>query len=250
MLFLLLILAISTMALMVVFSVVTLFLQGYYYTEPTPGIAWQAPLAGGILGLFFMLWCWLIVFSSEVSPGSLPYDTLMRFSPKVDMTKEPVKELWAVRKGHDKDSDEPIHYQLKKFPKDQYVEANLSKRPWPYKKVEAILSKKGPKTYRFVWQPTSDDRPYQEYRDESGWVMRVFAESGPTGRPYSFRWGRFLGNLFLNFFHLVLWFICFWLVLRFQWGHALGLALVGWLITTLAILPLLLEQAGSRAMVP
>src|SRR5262249_40196924 len=81
-----------------------------------------------------------------------------------------------------------------------------------------------------------------------GWVLREYSESGPDGRPYAFRWGRFLGNLFLNFVHLGLWFVAFGLVLRFQWSHALLLAIILWLGMSLAILPMLLGQAGAQSM--
>ncbi|HMC63794.1 MAG TPA: hypothetical protein VKI65_02535, partial [Gemmataceae bacterium] len=33
-----------------------------------------------------------------------------------------------------------------------------------------------------------------------------------------------------------------WLLLRFQWSHALGLAVVFWLVMTLLILPMLRTQ--------
>lgn len=246
--FLLLIFVLTTLALMVALWVVTMFLQGYYYTEPTPNIAWQAPAAGAAIGGFITLWCLFIVNSKDVKPGNLPYDTILRFSPKVDLADEPAKELWAVRKG----SSEPVHYKLKKgvqAGQTSYryhdVESGL---PWSAGATVSIQIKSGNDTYRFLPRPPNTDLGYQEFADDTGWVMRVYSQDGPTGRPYSFRWGRFWGNLFLNFFHLALWFICFWLVLRFHPAHALMLSLVSWLIMTLAVLPLILEQAGNRAM--
>jgi hypothetical protein len=38
--------------------------------------------------------------------------------------------------------------------------------------------------------------------------------------------------------HLIVWFLCLWLLLRFQWGHALGLACVAWLVLTFFLPPL------------
>jgi hypothetical protein len=54
-------------------------------------------------------------------------------------------------------------------------------------------------------------------------------------------------NLFFNFGHLIVWFLGLWLLLRFQWGHALGFAVVAWLVMTLTILPMLLSYAGAAA---
>src|SRR5260370_1394887 len=67
------------------------------------------------------------------------------FSPKVDLPpKEPVKELWAVRKeGRDKDGkDKEVHVHYKRIRKDQpryyYTEVNTG-NPWRSNQVTAIL---------------------------------------------------------------------------------------------------------------
>ena len=245
MLFLLLIFVLIAMSLTVLLWVGTLFLQGYYYTEPTAGIAWQAPAAGAALALFLTLWCVLLVNNPGTGPSDLPYDTLFRFSPKVEMFDKPVKDLWAVKK----EEKEPVHYKLDKRPvggqvRNEYVD-ELSGRPWNPSGVEAIVIKKDGADIRFNPIPEEKGTGYREFVSDDGWVMRQFAQSGPTGEPYTFRWSRFLMNLFLNFFHLALWFVCLWLVLRFQWPHALGLALALWLVMTLAVLPMVLEQAAA-----
>jgi hypothetical protein len=49
-------------------------------------------------------------------------------------------------------------------------------------------------------------------------------------------------GLLLNFGFLVVWFLCFWLLLDFQWSHALGLAFGAWLIC-LFVLPMILTEA-------
>ena len=52
------------------------------------------------------------------------------------------------------------------------------------------------------------------------------------------RSGVVAANLFLNVVHAILWFLCLWLLLRFQWGHAFGLACVAWLVLTFFLPPL------------
>ena len=84
---------------------------------------------------------------------------------------------------------------------------------------------------------------YSTFADANGWTMT----EATLGQPSAFRYGRFFANLALNGLHLVLWFLCLWLLLRFQWPHALGLAAALWLVTTLTLLWYLLPQAGAAA---
>jgi hypothetical protein len=245
-LFFLLIFFLTGISLTVVLWVITLFLQGYYYTEATAGIAWQAPAAGFGLGLFLALWAVLDMNSEGAGPGNLPYDTIFRFSPTVELVQAPVKELWVVKKG----VKEPIHYKLKKLQrggliKNVYVEAQ-SGQPYSPNGVQAIVIAEGGEKATFYPAPGPEGSYYRNFVDERGYEMREF-EEGPSGIPAAFRWGRFLVNLLLNLTHLGLWFVALSLVLRFEWSHALGLALVLWLVMTLTVLPLILEQAGSRA---
>jgi hypothetical protein len=71
-----------------------------------------------------------------------------------------------------------------------------------------------------------------------------------VGQIGSFRWGAFFGNLLLNVLHLGVWFAVLWLLLRFQWPHALGLAVVFWLVMTLAVVPQILDHARSVSQKP
>ena len=52
-------------------------------------------------------------------------------------------------------------------------------------------------------------------------------------------------GVLLNVLHLGVWFVCLWLLLRFQWSHALGLAAAVWLVLTLTFLPPLLQLAAA-----
>jgi hypothetical protein len=50
-------------------------------------------------------------------------------------------------------------------------------------------------------------------------------------------------SVLLNFGFLAVWFVCLWLLMRFQWSHALGLAVVFWLVMLLFIMPMVLRKA-------
>ena len=54
-------------------------------------------------------------------------------------------------------------------------------------------------------------------------------------------------SVLLNFGFLAVWFVCLWLLLRFQWSHALGLAVAFWAAMTLFVLPPLLTRAEEVA---
>src|SRR5262249_32052768 len=73
------------------------------------------------------------------------------------------------------------------------------------------------------WSLNKEPEPLR-YVDAKGRVMR----EGELGRLTTFRGGRLLGNLLLNFLFLGAWFLCLWLLLRFGWPAALGQALVFW----------------------
>src|SRR5262245_42583418 len=240
--FLVMVLLISAASLIVLLWVGTLFFQGYIYTEPTRGIHWQAPAAGGILALFITLWCLIAVNSADPTTLEVPYGTLFTFSPTVEKYKKDAKEIWVVDRNK----------QMKKYElgndrkRVRYWQAG-TKGTFPRSKVEAIILKDQEGESRFEPTTTAEGSDYTEFRDANGWVLQVDGEGPRSGNPTAFRWGRFFGALFLNFVHLGLWFACLWLLLRFQWGHALGFALLLWFIVTLAILPMLFEQAALEA---
>src|SRR5207253_1619500 len=81
---------------------------------------------------------------------------------------------------------------------------------------------------------------------EEGGRHRVMTEDY-LGTLSSKRWGRLLGNLLLNAVHFAVWFFCLWLLVRFQWTHALGLAFVLWLALTIVIMPMLFRSAEDAA---
>jgi hypothetical protein len=237
-----LLLLVATVSIIVFLWIGTLFLQGYIYTEPTPGLFWQAPVAGLVVGGFLAFWCMVVANSADANPEDIPYDTLFRFSPRVEMVKEPVKELWAVKKN-----DEKVRYTRHRIDQRryEYKDTTLLQRPWNATGVKAIELEHGGEKYRFDLT-ISESGAYPRFVNNKGWSMPAF-ESGPTGIPTTFRTSRFLANLFFNFLHLGLWFACLWLVLQFQWSHALGLGFCLWLLFTLALMPMMLSYAAEVA---
>jgi hypothetical protein len=245
---LMIVLLLTGVTLGVVLWIGTVYLQGYWYTEPNPNAYWQAPAAAAALTLFLLFWCVLDVNAThDQGAGFEPYDTLFQFSAVEDLADKPVDRIWVVRAP----SKELILYKAQRKV-NGYEYRDAANKPLGLAGVEAIFledttGKIGEKGEKIRFDLNKDaDSGSSRFVSAQGWAMG----ENNLGQPSIFRMGRFLANLFLNFFHLALWFACLWLLLRFQWAHALGLALVLWLILTLTLLPTLMDRSGKIARPP
>jgi hypothetical protein len=209
----------------------TLFLQAYIYSEPVEQVYWRAPAAGAALALFFGLWVGLAC----KYPGR--YDVLFQFSDT--QTEKPFKELIAVTEG----KENVFQRSRDSAGRLQYRRGNriLPSRP---EKIIAV-SDNGERT---TFIPDTDAAGHYQL-DASGRLRywdsdrkRWMAE-GFLGEVETFHPGWLFGNLLLNFSHLLIWFLALWLLLQFQWPHALGQAFVFWLVTMVFVVPPLLERA-------
>lgn len=243
MLYFWLMLLVVTLGLIVLLRVGALFFQAYFYTEPAQQIVWGAPAAGVLLGGFLAWWLFTVARSPGERPGDIPYDTFFRMSPRVYMVDEPVKELWAVKKNNEK-----VLYKRQRIDQRtyEYKDTTTAQRRWNGNGIEEVVIEHDGEKYRFVKEAKTTSGAYQNFVNDKGWLMTT-GERGISGEPKIFRTSRFLANLFFNFTHLALWFVALWLLLRFQWSHALGLAICIWLIFTLAFLPMMVDYAAGLA---
>jgi hypothetical protein len=216
--------------LMVFLSAGTLWFQGYIYSEPAEGMYWRAPAAGTVLTLLVVLWCRL----DYGSPGQYP--ALFDFSPTEE--KE-FPELWAVKDG------KTTLYKLKKDAAGHSEYQDANGKPLPSHR-DAILVKEDGQEVRFE----AERNEKGQYKITPGQSLRYLEKDGrgrvmtedSMGRVGEFRWGLTVANFMLSLLHFLAWFGCLWLLLRFQWAHALGLAVIFWLVMTLVILPMLLTR--------
>src|SRR5207302_3123985 len=98
-------------------------------------------------------------------------------------------------------------------------------------RFEAPLNPDG--TFKIV-----PNEPLQYAEVGGGRAMAEVALGQVTRTRTSLLWG----NLLLNLAHLLVWFLAFWLLLEFQWSHALGLAAIFWLIFALTVWPVLQDR--------
>jgi hypothetical protein len=236
---------------------VTFFFQGYVYTEPTPGIYWQAPATAALVWFGYVIWVMAIALWPGASPTNIPINTIFRFTPHEDMLDRPAAKIWAVhsdRKKGDENAGESVPYENKRDDRTHFHYKNEKTGAlWRGQDVIAIeieikdKAKSGePRKLRFDLTPT-DVEEYRSFVSADGWTIREYRNDGPTGLPVRFRFTRLLWNVFFNVAHLVAWFLGLCLILRFQWVHALLLALVMWAAVTLIFLPMMLGYAGEVA---
>jgi hypothetical protein len=236
--FLLLLFLILFAVLGVFIYVGALFFQGYIYTEPTPGLAWRAPAAAAVLASFFTLWCF-IVTRSEAVPGNIPYDTIFRFNPGVDMFPKAAPKLWTVKADGTK-----TVYTLRK--NENLIDEYVDPKGKNYNDTGVIAIELEYQGAPVRFNAAESESGYRWMVSSDGWRMQEF-HTGPTGVPTQSRWGRIFANLGLNLLHGVLWFVCLWLLLQFRFNDALGFAFVLVLVATIAVLPMLLDQAAEVA---
>jgi hypothetical protein len=223
----------------------TTWVQGYLYENVTAAgeLVWRAPAAGAALALFLALWCFLD-YRGYTPSWPLPYDSIFRVGLREE--QPPVKEFVAVRQGQQQ------KYTARKtvrgglgISRTEYVDEQG--KPWS--RSDAIIVKEGDNDVRF--EAEKDEKG--NYKVEKGASLRYIDPRGRVmtedlpGQWSVTRTGLFFANVLLNGAHLAVWFLCLWLLLRFQWSHALGLAVVSWLVMTLVFVPMVLDQVKDVA---
>lgn len=240
--------------LIFLFVVITLLLSAwtawyssYLYEQPTGDLQWRGPVAGAVVMVGILVWVMLAYRSPE------SYRALWEFSSRE--VSAPFKDLTVTiaEKG------EPERYRLIAGTRQEYrLNGMANMRPMPSRPL-TIEVKEGDQVS--VFKPERDSKgkllirknesmfasqaePLR-YIDESG---RVMLEDS-LGQITTFKTGNFVMNVLLNLFMLAVWFAALWPVLRFQWTHALGQAVILWLVTMLFVMPPVLNvvESASRA---
>ncbi len=230
---LILIYVLVALTLAVLFWAGTTWFQGYIYSEPAEQLYWRAPAAGAALTLFLALWGYL----DSRAPGRYPG----QFIFGADEVKE-FKELRVVYQGQE------TLYKLRKNAQGKPEYWDAQNRPLPSRPDSVIVDDQGEKV-RFEAERDQN----KNFKIDKGQSLRYVDNRGRSmtadnlGRFSIPRPGLVLSNLLLYAVHLGVWFLCLWLLLRFQWPHALGLAVICWLVVTLTIMPMLLERVEAQA---
>lgn len=217
-------------------------LQGLWYSEPVEGIAWRSAASAAAVGLFFAAWCGL----ESAAPDR--YDTVFAFTPRETQTFD---QFWSVRKS-DRGQEE-ILYRRSRSDRGTTVFVDESQRPWRRSDggmMIAIIVEENGERKRFDAELTTDGH----FNVADGRPLR-FVEAGGSrsmtenalGQITTMRYGLLVGNLLWNLLHLLVWFLCLWLLMRFQWPHALLLAAVMWLVFSITVWPVVKNRVRRAA---
>ncbi len=223
----------------VLLSAWSLWFGAYIYTEPTGGIVWRGPAAGAAITVVALLW----VFLDYSSPG--------HFRPLWEVSStEQVRHYQELRVPIARGRDDV--YKLRPGTRNDYRRADGKTLPSTPPVIVVMEDDE-----RYTFEPERDeqgnfkrhkvpggrsDDPLR-YRDEKGRVM----VEGSLGQIEAFRGGRFLANVLLNLAFVAACFLALWLLLAFQWPHALGQAVGLALVLLLFVMPPLLSRAESVA---
>jgi hypothetical protein len=240
----------------------TIWFQAYIYEQPVGQMYWRAPAAGTALALFIALWVTL----DYNAPGG--YRGLFEFTVKQD--EEQYKELYAVNQSWQEEK-----YILKTMPQGpkKYVREGDNKE-LPHRPLAVVVIEN---KQRVLFAPevkegkyelvesggvsqvvfkdkdgnTSDKPVYKTQKDGSlryiNAATRREMYEGQFGQLSTFRWWWLFRNLFFNLLHFAIWLAVLWLVLKFQFWHSFGLAVVMWLVMTIIIMPPLFTKTEEVA---
>jgi hypothetical protein len=220
----LLVFLLATILLLAAWS---LFFQAYIYEQPAQGLlTWRAPAAGAAVTAFVAAWA-LLAQKADHKLGLL-------FDFSASEGKE-FKELWTT----DKEGHKLGHYKLVGGEKPRFLlnGNTAAKKELPTRPDGILVVEDGAEV---LFKPDRDaeghfksrEGEWLEYRDARGRVM-IENQWGKVGR---FRFGWFLANVGLNLLFLAAWVAVLWLLLEFQFWHALGQAVVVWLALELFVL--------------
>jgi hypothetical protein len=167
----------------------------------------------------------------------IPYGVAWEFSPRILVIREPVREFVSKRRT----SEEAVYVIDKTAPRGTMYRRADGGEYWSAAGVEYVKFKHDGQEYCFKPDKTRDE-DYIVFVDEDTGLEMSEYQIGTAGYTSS---DRLLVYLLLNLAHLALCVTCLWLLLGFQFWHAVGLGLIMWMAATVVVLPGLFEQAGA-----
>jgi hypothetical protein len=245
-LYLALILLLTFLVVMALLWGGTRLIQAALYEQPEPDLYWRAPAAAAGITAFLGVWALFNYMAAEpgqkVAVGEAPFDTLFNFTTEKE--SPPIHEFVVVRgKEREKYVSRDVGRPLPEY-------RGPENKLWTARRgtdVEAILVKEGDHdvTFKTVVKNGPNKEQYVErYVQDGG---KSYLDSESFGRISTPRGGGSFVRVLLNVLHFGVWFACLWLLLRFQWPHALGLAVALWLVMTFVAPYLLMAGANAKA---
>lgn len=254
-------LVLSALALTALFWGLALIGQGYLYGQPADKLPLRALVAGLAVALFMTAWTYANTRASHPDK----YGTVLEFTPTA--TKE-VAEFEAVRrfgktdgktatwltdeKGQPREATAQYKWQTE-GKGGKFVEVGTAKE---FKLNDAnsltlaLLVPEDGKTVRF--EAPVKDGVYATKKEEVRFEEQGGSRYIDGGRPQQMvvpSSSAFAVAVLLNVGHFVVWFLAFWLILRFSAGHAALFVLLLGTVAMFVVMPLLF-QLNTPKVVP
>jgi hypothetical protein len=210
----------------------SLFLQKTLYNEPTEGMFWRGPAAGGAIALVLALWTFLALKAPDGR-----FATLWEPSQSNPTLFD---ELWVPGPDGSK-----VLY--KRVPGNNGLDAYQRNRQPLRSRPSVIIVKENGEEIEFKPDrdakgnfQVADNQPLY-YRDRKG---RTMSEYSP-GAIETSRWGQLFLSLIIHLLFFLAIFASLWLLLEFHFWHAMGLAVALWIVLILFAVPPLLGYTQS-----
>ncbi len=247
-------LVLSTVALTALFWALAVVLQTYLYNQPADQLPLRALCGGLAVGCFLTAWAYLntrMVSHTDQYGVVFGFDRMM-----VATSSKEVDEFEAVRrlrvkdeKGQPKEVTVPFKWQPGATGGGHFAEAATGKdfrtNTSDYMTVALLVPEGNGNKARFdaVMKDGTYAREgdYVRFTEEGG---PRFIDADPAAGPRLMQvpsTGGLAAAVGVNVLHYVVWFLVFWLALRFTFGHALGLTAVFATASMLVLMPLLFK---------
>jgi hypothetical protein len=241
--FFLLLLVISLASAVMLWGL-TIFVQGYFYNAKADKLPLRAAAGGLSLGLFLSLW----TFVNAKADFKDKYGTLLEFQT---VNEVPVQQFKAVRYYPNSKEEQTVAFgRLPPGRPAMFGELKPDGTPDETKPFRlndsqylttAILYQDG----RFETE-LAETKAGRTYKDPD----KIFREKGSTrflhgdnpDKVSAPSRGSMFGAIALNLLNFVVWFLVFWLALRYGVMHSVGMAFVAGIATMVVLMPLLFQK--------
>ncbi len=242
-------LLVVVVALFVLFWALSVFFQAYLYNEPASNLPARAAIAALVVGGAIGLW----TYANAHSDRKGKYGPLHDFDStgNTDVYEFAAVRKYVNEKGPDGQwKEDKTIFRRPDGQKNGVFTDEKSGKPFVLSTSNFIttgLEMKEPdgKVGKFDAVFTQKDVYTPDKRfDEKGTKRHVDGDS--PGAIFAPSTKAMIYAVLLNVLSYAAWFVAFWLVLRFAFPHAAGLAIVFGLLTMLVIAPLLFERVRPK----
>ena len=224
----------------------TRLIQAALYETGEPELYWRAPAAAAALTAYLGVWAFLNYKAAEPGQTEQAYDNLFNVTTET-VSEKPVPEFWVLR------GSTQMKYTAHSLPgspprREYRGEDGLVWQASRAADVDTIIIQEGQEKKAPV--KFKADPAHGRYVEEGGRRYldgETFGRSGLITTPRS---GGSWVRVTINVLHFVVWFVVLWLLLRFQWPHALGLAAALWLVMTFVAPSLFRAAIDAKAAKP